>query len=130
MGLSQFDEHNPWIDTETIDSGSSLTPNHFFGGQDRQQRIDAIILASDDTVDNLVAFWMDFDFTPTTLVGTVLVPAGAGTDGVIPAIDAVPFLFAASLGITGYPRIGMSYAPVALPSSGKTIWMTSIGGWF
>jgi len=128
MGLSQFDEHFPAFDLEQIDNAWGLTPINFWGASQPPMRVDAIYLSSTDTVDRYLQFWSTAGGANRGLLGTILVPALSGTNGVQPVIDAIPLLFPTQLCYLGDHFYGLAVAPVVAVTAGKYIYLSAVGG--
>jgi hypothetical protein len=128
MGLQIFDEHTPWIDYEPIDSSWGATPLIWTGPAGTRVRIDSMLLTSDDTVDRVVAFWAGNFTAASTLLGCIIVPAGAGTNGVIQPVEAIAKLFPTTLCFFATGVASLYLAPLTGPTAGKFIYLTSMGG--
>jgi len=130
MPLSQFDEQRVYIDLETIDNGWGSSALNVIGHDAFPVRLDSLLLASDDTVDLVVQLWGTFAGTAVTLLGSVLVPAGSGTDGVLPNVDAVPIVFPNQRCYLCNHNFGVGIVSVPAVTAGKKLHATIIGGYF
>lgn len=91
--------------------------------------IDSLVLTSDDSVDQLVALVADLA-TPLDLLTFIKVPAGSGTDGTHPAVDALAALPANFQRLMAAKNQGWSIFCAGPVSSGKHIWWFGQGGIF
>jgi len=128
LGLSTFEEVRSIVDVEDITSDFGTSPYTFWPPESVPSRLDSLSLCTDDTTDVLLAFYIQVASGPHCLVNTVKVPAGSGTDGVLPAIEAVPLLFPQTSGFVGTEHIGLSVVPLSLVTVDKHCWLVALGG--
>jgi len=128
MGISQFDEQKPVIAAVSWGDSDFPAPVSFWGYDGRILRLDSITITTDDTVDNALIFWVFHHTFASGILGTIPIPAGAGTDPLVPAVDAMPLLAPTLLAFFGTIDEALGAAPLAAPSSGKFIYVTAQGG--
>lgn len=128
MGFTLYEERIPSVDMEPMDSAWGLAPITVFGNSDRIIRLDSWIVTSDDTVDTVLQVWGSYSAVPTCLLGSAIIPAGAGTDGVTPAVELTQAIFPQSGTFIAYREFGLAIAPVAAISAGKHVYATTMGG--
>ena len=129
MGLTQFEEHSAYIDLELIDNAQGTGNLNIYRAA-IPGRIDSLILASDDTVDHVLQLWAVQSGTPTALLGSVSVPAGSGTDGVLPSVDAIPLVFPTVLTFYFDNTYQLGVRVTVAVTAGKNLWVAAIGGYF
>jgi len=130
VGLQEFEEVQSFIDVEDIDDAWGAVPLQFQGNSTRQQRFDAINIVNADSIDHDIQFCIFFNGAFATVIGTVAVPAGAGIDPTIPAVQAVPLLFPDLRGAVFVGNYQLGGGPLVAVTSGKHVYVTSYGGYF
>jgi hypothetical protein len=88
MGLGIYDEHAPVNPLITLTIADTTTPKFLTQGSQRGTRIDAVLLTSNAAAP--VDVQLVLDNGTAYVMGTVAVPAGAGLDPAVPAVDAFP----------------------------------------
>ncbi len=126
MGVSVFDEQIPYTDFEKIDNAWGLSHITVIGNTNDRWRLDTLILTSNDVVDHDVQLWSSYSGAAQSLIGTVSVPAGAGTTSLLPPVEAVAILLPGR-GFVGEPRDGLAIGPVVAVTAGKFIYATILG---
>jgi hypothetical protein len=126
--MTEFEESYPYIDTEQIDNSYGIVVTQFVGGAQTPVRVDSILLASSDTVDQDVQFWVNFTGTPQTCIGTIKVPAGAGFVSTVPVVQAIATLFPGREFFIATDKFGLGVGPLVAITSGKMLWVTTTGG--
>ncbi len=96
MGVSIFDEILPFRNCNIIDDNPVDQPIFIASAQDRAARVDLVIFASTDVIDHNVQLSLQVGGT-VAIIGTVVVPAGAGYVGV-PSVEAIAHLPLAAQG--------------------------------
>jgi hypothetical protein len=129
MGLSQFDEKYGYTDLEQIDHAWGTAKGQFIGGADPPTRADRMILTSTDTVDRSFEVWNFYSAAQNNLLGTVNVPAGAGSDPAIPPVDAIAVLFPDGNGYVCSGRYGLGGGPTVAVTAGTFIYCSTLGGY-
>lgn len=129
MTVTAFDEHVPQQDLYWLSDSDTDAWTGILTGDGRGSRYDALTVSSDDTIDHTLEFKIDAGGAPIYL-GSVVVPAGAGQDGV-PAVDALAALQVGSTaGILLLGGIAFSWRVTVALSADKHITMLAVGGMF
>jgi hypothetical protein len=85
MGLSQFDETIGTVKQYPLAPADGIVVQDLWDTAPYQSRIDVIVAGNSDVIPHVVRFYYSTGGT-TTLLGSVSVPAGAGTLGT-PTVD-------------------------------------------
>jgi hypothetical protein len=121
-----------------ITNGTGTTAQTLYTGGSSGSKITGIVLTSTDTAAQTVQVAIVYSST-TYILGTVVVPAGAGTNGSIPSVNAMAPAILPGLPIdySAKPYFllknasdAVSVAPLATITSGKIISAIAIAGDF
>ncbi|MCX6500799.1 MAG: hypothetical protein NTU93_18700 [Arthrobacter sp.] len=86
MGLGVYDEHSAVNPMTSLTIADTTVPKYVTQGGQRGTRIDALMLTSNAAAPVVVQLVLDSG--TAYVLGTVAVPAGAGLDPAVPAVDA------------------------------------------
>ena len=116
MPLSQFEEYEPLNFSQIVNAAAGTDPLPFVPSENYRTRIDDISATNNDSIDHVVYFRFVADGGEVR-AGSVMVPAGAGYDGV-PAVSffnniffsAAYFLFPTTQGLNVGVEVAMTGA--------------------
>jgi len=130
MGLGAFEEKEPYILVRPIQASDTPETISIAIADARTLRIDKIIVSTDDTSDVLLHLRLDDGMSDVGILGSLLLPAGSGVDPAVPPKDLLAAADLDGLGIVLPNNATLTVeVPVAL-TSGKYLYVTSIGGTF
>ncbi len=129
FGMQSFTETQPIAQATTFTSADTTVAKSIEVNQGVPNRVDEIVITSDDTAAIVVDVFLRTSAT-NTLLGSVTVPAGSGHAGV------KPVLFFESLAFTNFNGINLTGAQSlqaaceATMTAAKTMVITVLGGLF
>jgi hypothetical protein len=129
ISLQQFNETQPVLQSTTFTSADTTVAKSILSTANGPQRIDDIVLCSNDTAAVNFDLYLRIGST-STFLGSVTVPAGAGFAGV------PPILFFYQLNITDYMGLNLAGNMTlfggceATMTAAKTLTCTVFGGIF
>jgi len=129
MGLSQFDERQPFVNVGQIAAADSPGIQNIGSAGSAFLRIDTIIATTDDTDPVEIQLAIDDSFGDIAVLAGVTLAPGAGTLDGVPAVD---LLAAAGLGDKGIVLFGpasLRFTTSTTLNSGKYLWCVALGGY-
>lgn len=129
MAWQTFDYNKLFeVDGYFLDSNGTV-PQDIFPSTGLGMAIDALIFTSTDSVDHVVSLEA-YTGSPPEIIAAVKVPAGAGTDGVTPVVDAFSVLPSNLQRLVLATGTTISAVLEANPSTGKAVAYYAQGGTF
>jgi hypothetical protein len=127
MSGQQFDEVIPFIALAKVVAADTTTLKQVFGGTPNGTRLDAILVASDDTVDRVLDVWL-VKSAVNYLLGSATIPAGTGTAGTKSLDLLAEVLPTPIVGIWLDSSVLLDVACETTVTAAKTIHITALGG--
>ena len=129
MGLSVFDEREPYLVVGQIVAASTPGGQGIANAGTSMVRIDHILVSTDDTSPVTVSLVVDDTFGESSTVVTVDLPAGSGWLDGIPPVDLIVAAGLADYGIVLKGPTAVNFFVRNAMTAGKTVWAVSFGGY-
>jgi hypothetical protein len=126
VGLSPFDEVQPWT------RGTQITDSNAFAGRSLyftaygKSRLDLLLVASTDTVDHTLTLYINPNGGDQVYLGSVPIPAGSGFGGLLP-VNVLPALGFGGDGLAQSDGQSIEGSLDSQPSAGTFVYVTGWG---
>lgn len=127
MGLATFNEINAIVEQFNFTSADTSNSKSVTTSRTQQARIDSMVVTNTDTIAHVVNVFSKTAGGVENLLGSVSVPAGAGTLGT-PGVDVLAGSLPATQSGLLIPALTFVSAGMAVTIGTGHVWVTSYGG--
>jgi len=128
MGLSTFEEIRPVISPGRILAASTPTAVSVYSTSVFLERLEALIVSTNDTSDVEVQLVFDDTFSDIAVVATKLIPAGAGYTSGVPSVDMMALLPPTVVGVALPAPFNVELNVISTMTTGKQLDYCAIAG--